>query len=84
VLLRSLPRVKMGVARTCAMRITHIYHVRTDWPAIMSVVVLHWAAISVLGMEYGRWPTVIMHTAYKAAQLLAQLQHFGRLRTSDI
>ena len=25
--------------------------------------VLHWAAISVLGMEYGRWPTVVMHTA---------------------
>ena len=24
--------------------------------------VLHWAAISVLGTEYGRWPTVIMHT----------------------
>ena len=58
MLLRSLPRVKMGVARTCAMRITytHIYHVRTDWPAIMSVVVLHWAAISVLGMEYGSLP----------------------------
>jgi len=25
--------------------------------------VLHWAAISVLGTEYGRWPTVITHTA---------------------
>ena len=28
----------------------------------MSVLVLNWAAISVLGTEYGHWPTVIMHT----------------------
>jgi len=33
-----------------------IYRVRTDRPAIMSMVVLHWAAISVLGMEYGSLP----------------------------
>ena len=72
----------MGVAQTCTMRITYT-HIAYR-PAGHNVsAVLRWAAISVLGMEYGRWPTVIMHTAYKAAHLLAQLQHFGRLRTSD-
>ena len=72
----------MGAARTCAMRVT--YMCVAYGPAGHNVsAVLRWAAISELGMEYGRWPTVIMHTAYKAAQLLAQLQHFGRLRTSD-
>ena len=44
----------------CNARCVYAYAYR---PAGHNVrAVLHWAAISVLGTEYGRWPTVIMHT----------------------
>jgi len=62
VLLPSLPRATCESGCGPNMRAMRVACTRTDRPVIMSVQLLHWAAISVLGMEYGRWPTVIMHT----------------------
>ena len=51
----------------------------------MSVLVLHWAAISVLGMEYGRWPTVIMRTGAKLLehQAVDLSEKRGRIRSYE-
>ena len=51
----------------------------------MSVLVLHWAAISVLGMEYGRWPTVIMRTGAKLLehQAVDLSEECGRVRSYE-
>ena len=74
MLLRSSPRAKVGVARMCAMRALHIRVSCTDRPSIMSV--LTWAAISVLGTEYGRWPTaiIIILYIYKTHQQIGVVQ----------
>ena len=50
-----------GCGPNCAMRVTYLRSAYGLAGHNVSAV-LHLAAISVLGTECGRWPTVIMHT----------------------
>jgi len=68
LLLRSLPCAKVGVARTCTVCTMYV-RITYRLAGHNVSAVLHWAAISVHGTEYGRWPTVAMHTVRFTARV---------------